>query len=55
MIGLQVCGIQALGGTGALRLAADFLRTQMKYDTVYVSKPTWGKYNPNPCPPLIRG
>ncbi|XP_052772467.1 aspartate aminotransferase, cytoplasmic-like [Mya arenaria] len=40
----RVCGVQALGGTGALRIAADFLKKQMKYDTVYVSNPTWGNH-----------
>ena len=40
---LQVAGIQAPGGTGALKLAALFLHAQLGYDTVYVSKPTWGK------------
>jgi len=39
-----VAGIQTLGGTGAIRVAADFLKQQLGYDTVYVSKPTWGKY-----------
>lgn len=36
-------GIQALSGTGALRLAAEFLSRILHYDTFYYSKPTWGK------------
>lgn len=34
-------GIQALSGTGALRLAAEFLSRILHYDTFYYSKPTW--------------
>ncbi|CAG5136005.1 unnamed protein product, partial [Candidula unifasciata] len=34
-------GFQALGGTGALRLAAAFLKNILHFDTVYVSNPTW--------------
>ncbi|KAH3785994.1 aspartate aminotransferase, cytoplasmic-like [Dreissena polymorpha] len=37
----RVAGVQALGGTGALKVAADFLRQNMKYEYVYVSTPTW--------------
>ena len=40
---LQVVGVQALGGTGAIRLSADFYRSIAKCETVYVSKPTWGR------------
>ena len=39
----QVAGIQVPGGTGALKLAALFLHHQIGCNTVYVSKPTWGK------------
>jgi len=35
---------QALGGTGALRLAAAFLHNVLGFDTVYVSNPTWGNH-----------
>lgn len=34
-------GIQTLSGTGALRVAAEFLVRILKYDTFYVSYPTW--------------
>lgn len=37
-------GIQTLSGTGALRVAAEFLNRILHYDVVYYSKPTWGKY-----------
>ncbi|KAL3863895.1 hypothetical protein ACJMK2_005622 [Sinanodonta woodiana] len=37
----RVEGIQALGGTGALRLAADFLKIVKKCDNVIMSSPTW--------------
>ena len=38
--GRDVCGVQALGGTGALRLGANLLAETVKAP-VYVSKPTW--------------
>lgn len=34
-------GIQTLSGTGALRVAAEFLSRILHYDTFYYSKPTW--------------
>ncbi|ESN90077.1 hypothetical protein HELRODRAFT_158112 [Helobdella robusta] len=37
-------GVQALGGTGALRLGLEFLRSRLHYETVYVSKPTWANH-----------
>ncbi|KAK3730420.1 hypothetical protein RRG08_034742 [Elysia crispata] len=40
----RVEGFQALGGTGALRLAAEFLKKVLKFDIVYVSSPTWGNH-----------
>ena len=40
---LQVLGIQALGGTGALRLGADLLHQQCGKTVVYVTDPTWGR------------
>ncbi|XP_048249252.1 aspartate aminotransferase, cytoplasmic-like isoform X1 [Haliotis rufescens] len=40
----RVEGIQCLGGTGCIRLCAEFLKKIFKYDTVYVSKPTWGNH-----------
>ena len=41
----QADGIQAIGGTGAVRIGMDFLRSKMGYDTIYVSNPTWGMLN----------
>lgn len=38
-------GIQSLSGTGALRVAAEFLARILHYDTFYYSTPTWGKLN----------
>lgn len=38
-------GIQALSGTGSLRIGAEFLRRFAKADTVLCSKPTWGNHN----------
>lgn len=35
-------GIQTLSGTGALRVAAEFLSRILHYDTFYYSRPTWG-------------
>lgn len=45
---LQVGGVQALGGTGALRIGAEFLRrwyngVNNTATPVYVSAPTWGE------------
>uniref|UniRef100_A0A0B7BB06 Aspartate aminotransferase n=1 Tax=Arion vulgaris TaxID=1028688 RepID=A0A0B7BB06_9EUPU len=37
----RVEGFQALGGTGALRLGAAFLKNVMGFDIAYVSNPTW--------------
>ena len=34
-------GIQTLSGTGALRVAAEFLSRILHYDTFYYSRPTW--------------
>ena len=36
----KFCGVQALGGTGALRVGADFLAEKLKRP-VYLSSPTW--------------
>ncbi|KAL1137656.1 hypothetical protein AAG570_009352 [Ranatra chinensis] len=38
-------GVQVLSGTGALRMAAEFLSKQLKYNTFYVSDPTWENHN----------
>lgn len=39
----EVFGVQAVGGTGALRLAAYFLR-KAGFTKVYLSDPTWGNH-----------
>jgi len=41
---MQVDGIQAIGGTGAVRIGMDFLLSQLDCETIYVSIPTWCKY-----------
>jgi aspartate aminotransferase len=41
--GWQAFGVQTLSGTGALRVAAEFLARQLKYSVFYYSKPSWGK------------
>lgn len=38
-------GVQTISGTGALRLAADFLFQQLKCHTVYYSNPTWENHH----------
>ncbi|XP_076461017.1 aspartate aminotransferase, cytoplasmic-like [Babylonia areolata] len=40
----RVGGIQVQGGTGGIRLAAEFLKRNCGSDVVYVSKPTWGNH-----------
>lgn len=40
---VAVC-LQALSGTGSLRLAAAFIARWMKGTTVYISNPTWGNH-----------
>ncbi|XP_065186288.1 aspartate aminotransferase, cytoplasmic-like [Sycon ciliatum] len=41
----RVCGVQSLSGTGALRLAAEFLRRfYPQGKTVYISAPTWSNH-----------
>jgi aspartate aminotransferase len=39
----RTIGVQTLSGTGALRVAAEFLSRILHFDTFYYSKPTWGK------------
>lgn len=42
---LGVCGVvQALSGTGSLRLGAAIIARFMKGTTVYISNPTWGNH-----------
>jgi aspartate aminotransferase len=40
----RVASVQALGGTGALRVAMDFGRKQLGLENLYVSTPTWGNH-----------
>ncbi|KAK7109200.1 hypothetical protein V1264_013285 [Littorina saxatilis] len=40
----RVEGIQVQGGTGGIRLTAEFLKRNFGSDVVYVSKPTWGNH-----------
>ncbi|KAK7072730.1 Golgi Transport [Halocaridina rubra] len=40
----KVTSLQVLSGTGGLRIAAEFLHRVLKYDTCYISKPTWGNH-----------
>lgn len=40
----RVIGTQACGGTGALKLAAEFMHRHLGVDVVYVSNPTWGNH-----------
>jgi len=43
----RVASVQALSGTGALRVIAEFVKTHMPQEMhqVYVSDPTWGNHN----------
>jgi len=43
----RVASVQALSGTGALRVIAEFVKTHMPEEMhqVYVSDPTWGNHN----------
>ncbi|MGC7560874.1 amino acid aminotransferase [Pasteurella sp. PK-2025] len=37
--------VQSLGGTGALRIAAEFIKRQTKSQNVWISTPTWPNHN----------
>eukprot|EP01129_Flabellula_baltica_P008694 TRINITY_DN3485_c0_g4_i1.p1 TRINITY_DN3485_c0_g4~~TRINITY_DN3485_c0_g4_i1.p1 ORF type:complete len:428 (-),score=106.36 TRINITY_DN3485_c0_g4_i1:37-1320(-) len=37
---------QSISGTGALRIAGNFLRRHLPNDTIYVPNPTWGNHIP---------
>jgi len=37
-------GVQAIGGTGALRIGMDFLHSRLGFNNIYVSNPTWGNH-----------
>jgi len=41
-----VCTSQAISGTGALRIAGNFLRRYFKNESIYVPNPTWGNHIP---------
>ena len=41
----RIVSAQSISGTGALRLAAEFLSAHCGKPTVYVSNPTWGNHN----------
>ncbi|QDV70880.1 Aspartate aminotransferase [Rosistilla carotiformis] len=41
----QVAVVQTPGGTGALRVAADFIATQLRPARVWLSNPTWANHN----------
>ena len=40
----RVATIQSIGGSGALRVGAEFVKQYFPQSTVYVSKPTWGNH-----------
>ena len=41
----RIVSSQSISGTGALRLAAEFISLHCGTPTVYVSNPTWGNHN----------
>jgi len=43
----RIASVQALSGTGALRVVAEFVKTHMKPEMheIWVSDPTWGNHN----------
>ena len=41
----RVRTVQSLGGTGALRIAAEFIKRQTKAQNVWISTPTWPNHN----------
>lgn len=40
----RACGVQAISGTGSIRLGFEFLQRHHSVKTVYISKPTWGNH-----------
>jgi len=40
----QVAGVQAISGTGALRLLFNFVKNTMPNATIHISNPTWGNH-----------
>eukprot|EP01130_Rhizamoeba_saxonica_P005862 TRINITY_DN2321_c0_g1_i1.p1 TRINITY_DN2321_c0_g1~~TRINITY_DN2321_c0_g1_i1.p1 ORF type:complete len:426 (-),score=118.31 TRINITY_DN2321_c0_g1_i1:1163-2440(-) len=43
---LNVATVQTISGTGALRVAGEFLRKYVDHKDIYVSDPTWGNHIP---------
>ncbi|UYV78954.1 GOT1 [Cordylochernes scorpioides] len=43
-MGAQVLGVQALSGTGALRIGLEFLNKIANFKVIYISAPTWGNH-----------
>ena len=41
----NICVAQTLGGTGALRVSADFAKQHLGACRIWVSKPTWGNHH----------
>lgn len=44
LLGGRIATVQTLGGSGALKVAADFLRSHLGARDVYVSSPTWDNH-----------
>jgi len=42
----EICSAQAISGTGALRIAANFMRRFLPQKDVYMPSPTWGNHIP---------
>ena len=42
----NIASVQTLSGTGACKLAAEFLNKVCKYDTIYLPNITWGNHIP---------
>jgi aspartate/tyrosine/aromatic aminotransferase len=42
---LQIATVQTISGTGALRVAADFINRFLPGKEVYFPDPTWGNHN----------
>ncbi|KAK3094424.1 hypothetical protein FSP39_001587 [Pinctada imbricata] len=40
----RVEGVQAIGGTGAIRVCANFCKKILNFDNMYTSNPTWGNH-----------
>merc|ERR1711972_1093280 len=42
----RIASVQALSGTGSLRVAAEFIKTHMKPEAheIWISSPTWGNH-----------